>query len=225
MPESSGRRTRNKRRPGHAKRDLVHDKSTCIVCQNEQEFDIPDYLIRQVTSGNAVIFAGAGVSTETRAVIPWTFYEEIHEALGMSSEEKPMFPRLMSLYCERPDGRRQLLEKLRARLSYIQSFPELYRTATRFHHELSTLFYVDTYVTTNWDDYFERECGATPFVNPGDFALWNTRGRKVFKLHGSVSNLGSVVATDRDYRRAHMQLERGTLGAVLKLMLATKTII
>ena len=216
---------RSKRGSRNAKHELVHDKSTCVVCRNEQEFEIPDHLMKQVTSRNAVIFAGAGVSTETPTIFPWTFYDEIHAALGMSHEDKPGFPKLMSLYCKRPDGRRELLEKLRARLSYIRSFPELYRTATRFHRELSTLFYVDTYFTTNWDDYFERECGATPFVNADDFAFWNTRGRKVFKLHGSVSNFGSVVATDGDYQRARRQLERGTLGAALKLMLATKTII
>jgi hypothetical protein len=107
----------------------------------------------------------------------------------------------------------------------VRSFPELYRMATRFHRELSTFFYVDTYVTTNWDDYFEIECGATPFVNADDFAFWDTGGRRVFKLHGSVTNFGSVVATDEDYRRTHGQLQRGTLGAALKLMLATKTIV
>jgi SIR2-like domain len=129
------------------------------------------------------------------------------------------------MFCERPDGRRELLDRIRARLAYVRSFPELYRRATQFHRELSTLFYVETYFTTNWDDYFERECGATPFVNAEDFAFWNTRGRKVFKLHGSVTNFGSVVATDTDYRRAQRQLQNGTIGAALKLILATKTIV
>src|ERR1035437_604524 len=100
---------RSKKRLLKAHHDLVHDKSTCVVCQNEQEFEIPDHLMKQLTMGNAVIFAGAGVSTETRAVFPWTFYEEIHEALGMPQKERPAFPKLMSLYCKRPDGRRELL--------------------------------------------------------------------------------------------------------------------
>jgi len=181
--------------------------------------------MRQLTQRNVVVFAGAGVSTETATVFPWTLYDEIHKALGLSNDNKPPFSRLMTLFCERPDGRRELLERIRARLAYVRSFPELYRTATRFHRELSTLFYIDTYVTTNWDDYFERECGATPFVNAEDFAFWNVDGRKVFKIHGSVSNFGSVIATDEDYRHAQKQLQRGTLGSALKLMLATKTIV
>jgi len=131
----------------------------------------------------------------------------------------------METFCKRPNGRRELLEKIRKRLLYVRSFPELYRTATRFHRELSTLFYIDTYFTTNWDDYFERECGATPFVNADDFAFWNVKGRKVFKLHGSVGNFGSIVATDPDYRRKQRQLQRGALGAAFKLILATKTIV
>jgi hypothetical protein len=195
------------------------------MCRNQHEFVIPDHLLKQLTKRNVVIFAGAGVSTEAPTVFPWSFYDEIHEKVGLPEEDKPTFPQLMTLLCKRPNGRRELLEKLRSRLLYVRSFPELYRAATRFHRELSTFFYVDTYLTTNWDDYFERECGATPFVNADDFAFWDTRGRKVFKLHGSVSNFGSVVATDEDYRRAQKQLQHGTLGAALKLMLATKTIV
>jgi hypothetical protein len=215
----------SKKKTCTVKGPLTHDKSTCVICRDEHEFDLPDHLLTQLTNGNIVIFAGAGVSTESRTVFPWTFYEEIRGALGVAQEDRPTFPKLMSLYCQRPDGRRELLEKFRSRLSYIASFPDLYHQATAFHRELSTLFYLDTYVTTNWDDYFERECGATPFVTGDDFAFWNTRGRKVFKLHGSVSNFGSVVATDSDYRRTQRYLERGTIGATLKLMLATKTIV
>ena len=51
----------------------------------------------------------------------------------------------MSRFCpDRPDGRQRLLERILARLRYVESFPELYQQATRFHRELSTLFYVDT---------------------------------------------------------------------------------
>lgn len=214
-----------KRYSRRSKHELVHDKSTCVMCRDHHEFVIPDHLMKQLARRNVVIFAGAGVSTETTNVFPWTFYDEIHQTLRLSERDKPAFPKLMSMFCGRPNGRRELLGKIRARLSYVRSFPEIYQAATRFHREISTLFYVDTYFTTNWDDYFERECGATPFVSADDFAFWDTGGRKVFKLHGSISNFGSVIATDEDYRRAKRQLERGTLGAALKLMLATKTIV
>jgi hypothetical protein len=203
----------------------AHDKSNCAFCSSFRDFELPDHLLDQLSKGNVVIFAGAGVSTENRTVFPWTFYEEIHSELKLKDGDKPSFPTLMSMYCQRPDGRIKLIQHIHKRLNYISSFSELYRYATRFHRELSTLFYIDTIITTNWDDYFERECGASPLSTPADFALWNVPGRKVYKIHGSANNYGSIIATEDDYARAQESLEKGSLGSALKLLLTTKTII
>lgn len=227
QPRASARLHLRMRRDSttEAHTDPTHNKSNCQACRNRLGFTVPDHLLEQLIKGNVVIFAGAGASTESRSIFPRTLYDEVHADLGLSAEDKPPFPGLMGLFCRRPDGRRILLEKIRARFEYVESFPELYRMATRFHRELATLFYVDTYVTTNWDSYFEAECGAIPFVTAEDFAFWEAKGRKVFKIHGSISSLGSVVATDDDYRRARARLERGSLGSALKLLLATKTVV
>ena len=131
----------------------------------------------------------------------------------------------MQVLCDRPDGRKNLLQKIQQRFAYVSSFQELYRTATSFHRALSTLFYIQDIVTTNWDDYFERECGAIPLVTAEDFAFWDLPGRKVLKIHGSIQNLGSIVATRDDYDRAHKRLQKGALGSALKLLLATKTVL
>jgi hypothetical protein len=202
-----------------------HEGSNCEFCREFKEFVLPDHLLDALSQGNVVVFAGAGISTESRTVFPWTFYEQIHKALDLREDERPIFPDLMSRYCAQPDGRRKLLETIHNRFAYVDAFPELYRVATRFHQELSTFFNIDTYITTNWDNYFERECGAAPFVTAEDFALWNVPGRKVFKIHGSVSSFGSILTTAEDYAHARTQLEKGALGSALKLMLATKTVV
>jgi len=49
--------------------------------------------------------------------------------------------------------------------------------------------------------------------------------RKVFKIHGSTFNVGSIVATTRDYERAYRSLSRNVLGATLKHLLATKSVL
>jgi hypothetical protein len=203
----------------------AHTKTNCEFCRNFHQFEIPDHLLDQLKKGNLVVFAGAGISTETSMAFRFKFYDQIRAELRLAPKNTPPFPAMMGMYCKQPDGRRKLLEKLKNRFLYIEAFPELLRAATRFHREISTLFHVDTFVTTNWDDYFERYCGATPFVTAEDFAFWNMSGRKVFKIHGSVSNYGSLVVTDEDYRLARRQLERGAIGSALKLLLATKTIL
>jgi len=196
-----------------------------VFCRSFRDFVLPDHLLDQLSKGNVVIFAGAGVSTEAKTVFPWTLYEEIHSELKLKDSDQPSFPALMSKYCRRPDGRIKLIQHIHRRLNYVSSFSELYRTATSFHRELSTLFYIDTIITTNWDDYFERECGAMPLSTPADFALWNVPSRKVYKIHGSANNYGSIIATEEDYANAQDTLQKGSLGSALKLQLATKTVL
>lgn len=205
--------------------DQPHDPAECLFCRDFHEFELPASLIGELLSSNVVIFAGAGISTENRNVFPYTFYEDIRRELKVPETEIISFSDLMSRYCAQPNGRANLLRKIRERLEYIRSFPELYRSATRFHSELSTIFFIQSIVTTNWDDYFERECGAIPFVTPKDFTFWSIPGRKVFKIHGSISNFGSIVVTTEDYNNCYERLEKGVLGSNLKMMLATKTIL
>ena len=202
-----------------------HDPAECQFCKRFHEFDLPEPLIAELLSSGVVLFAGAGISTEDKSVFPCTFYEEIRSELKVPETESLSFSGLMTKYCAQMNGRANLLRKIRERFEYTRSFPELYRIATRFHYELSTLFFIESIVTTNWDDYFERECGATAFVMPKDFAFWSLPGRKVFKLHGSITNLGSIVATSADYQQCYKRLQKGILGSSLKMMLATKTIL
>lgn len=100
-------------------------------------------------------------------------------------------------------------------------------------HPLNTLSqgafdhsYVEDVITTNWDDFFETECGATPIVTAEDFgAFSDVPGRKVLKIHGSINNYGSVIVTDLDYAQCYRNLRTGIVGSVLKVLLASKTVI
>ncbi len=131
----------------------------------------------------------------------------------------------MSLYCK-AKSRRTLLHKIKNRFDYMKLFPEVYRDASMFHSELSTIPYIEEIITTNWDDHFERECDATPIVTPDDFAVFSDiPGRKVIKLHGSVSNYGSIVATEEDYQACYRRLRSGVIGSVLRVLLASKTVV
>jgi NAD-dependent SIR2 family protein deacetylase len=177
-------------------------------------------------TGKLVIFAGAGVSTESAGVYPRTFYQWIKDELKLPEEERINFSKLMSLYCSRPRSRKDLLRAIKERIDYVRTFPELYDHATEFHRELSTIPHLDEVFTTNWDDFFERECDAIPIVTGQDFAvLQDIPGRKVFKLHGSIYNFGSIVATEENYRKCYRQLSTGIIGAKLKVFLMSKTLV
>lgn len=196
----------------------------CAICKNNKPFELPDEIIEAAIKGELVLFCGAGISTEGKNVLPFSFYSSIQEELGVE-DNSISFSSLMQQYCNQPNGRKKLLKKIRERFQYIHSFAELERQATQFHRELAEIHSIHTIITTNWDTYFEQYCGAVPITIPEDFAFWDERSRFVLKIHGSIDNLSSVIATSEDYEKCYKQLQNGVIGATLKNILATKTVV
>jgi hypothetical protein len=202
----------------------MHKNKNCICCRNYNDFKLEKELLDAIHTGEAVLFVGSGVSTENEKVFPYTFYDEIKNDLDIPDEDNISFSNLMSKY-ETQKTRRDLIIKIRDRLDYVHSFPEIYRYATSFHEKLSTIPMIKEIVTTNWDTFFEDCCGATPFVTNEDMVFWDAPDRKVLKIHGSVNNLGSIVATKEDYKKCYRGLEKNLIGSQLKNILARKTLI
>jgi hypothetical protein len=193
------------------------------MCAYDKPFALPDHLLEKIKAGNVVVFAGAGISTENKNHCTSTFYEEVQADLKL--KDGLGFPELMTKFCELPDGRIKLLEKIKRRIDYFKSFDDFYRPMTRFHRAISPLFMITDIITTNWDDFFERECDFDAFIYDGDLAFWDASRRRVMKIHGSITNLGSVVATSEDYKQSFKRLNDGALGAHLKSLIARKTVL
>jgi NAD-dependent SIR2 family protein deacetylase len=178
----------------------------CVYCRTKKPFVAPDHLIEQIVAGNVVIFAGAGISTENKDYATTTLYEEIAHELGDDSGAS--FPALMSRYCSRPDGRLALLSKIKARFDYFRSFSDFYVIMTEFHRSIAPIHTIHDVITTNWDDFFERECEFDPFVYDSDLAFWDSSDRRLIKLHGSITNFGSIIATEEDYKASQASQQR-----------------
>jgi NAD-dependent SIR2 family protein deacetylase len=198
--------------------------SGCSICRNKRPFDFPDKLLETCLGGELVIFAGAGISTESPLVYPRSLYEELRARCSPRPNGESPFSTVMSAF-EKEHGRAELLKRIKGRIDYVDSYFQLRYMATRFHRELATLFPIAEIVTTNWDTYFESVCGAIPIVIPEDYAFWKLPGRKVYKIHGSISNVGSIIATEKNYKDRYKSLRAGIIGASLKHMLATKTVV
>lgn len=201
--------------------DLItqHEGVKCAECGDDLEAPIPERLTEDCHAGQIVLFVGSGASTESHNVMPHTFYDEIASALGGVSPEVA-FPDVMTAFVEK-EGRTALLTRFFNRMSYIDSFPRLYDGATRFHRGVAQIPFLREVITTNWDDYFEREADAVPLVAGADFDYWDLPRRKVLKVHGSVLNPGSVIASRSEYIASLTALRSGALGAAAKHLLAT----
>lgn len=206
--------------------DMSKNKTACecVICKQNHAFELSRDLLSKILSGRVALFAGAGISTESRNVFKHTFYETVANELQVDATGVS-FPEMMDKMCQEPDGRYKMIGLLKERFDTIESFPELYRGATRFHHKQGALRTIDTIITTNWDTYFEDVCKATPFVTDADLAFWDDADRRVLKIHGSIRSYGSLVATSDDYKKCQKKLKSGIIGSVLKSMLATKTVL
>jgi len=204
---------------------MKHEEK-CEICKNNIPFDMPEEIIKATIDGNLIIFAGSGISTESKSVNPLSFYEDIALELNQDPRKiKFTFPELMSKYCEKTNGKKELLRKIKDRFDYIKSFQYSYYMATRFHKELAAIYLIKEIFTTNWDDFFEIECGAIPFVTSDDLAFWDIPKRRVFKIHGSINNISSIVATKEDYKKCYEKLKSQFIGNYLKVSLSTKLIV
>ncbi|RZN11241.1 hypothetical protein CWO90_46550 [Bradyrhizobium sp. Leo121] len=204
--------------------EINGDNCQCEFCKRNKSFEAPSELLDAFLDGSVLLFAGAGISTEAPGVMPNTLYSEINYILGGTTHDRA-FPDLMEDFCSSPSGKIGLIQKIKEHFDYAYSHGQIYRNATRFHRELATFFPLDTVVTTNWDDYFEQHCAATPFIEDRDLGLWAAAERKVIKIHGSISNFGSIVATRSDYKACETRLQIGLLGAHLKSLLATRNVV
>jgi hypothetical protein len=55
--------------------------------------------------------------------------------------------------------------------------------------------------------------------------LYDVAGRKVIKLHGSITNLASMVATESDYKKRLEELSKNVMGGLVRTLLSTKTVV
>lgn len=199
-------------------------KCECAICKNNKPFEMPPEIIDAAINDDLVLFCGAGISTEKKTVLPFSFYSSVKEELDIN-DDNMSFCDLMQIYCESPNGRKKLLQKIRDRFDYIKSFPELQKMATTFHRELADIYSIKTIITTNWDTYFEDYCGALSITIPQDARFFDYSSRCVIKLHGSINNISSIVATKDDYDKCYDSLQSGAIGGLLKSILATKTVV
>ena len=202
---------------------IVGKEHRCDECGADADIALPDRLIEDCHGGKLLLFVGSGASTEGHNVLGNTFYDQIRERMR-HEESDTAFPDLMSAFVAR-FSRAELLTVFYERLRYIDSHPFFHLRATRFHRTVGQVPFFSNIITTNWDDYFETETGAVPLVHGPDFDYWDLNRRKVLKVHGSVLNPGSVIATREEYNRSLEALRSGALGTAARHLMATHSVV
>ena len=194
----------------------------CLECGYDTDVSIPNRLVEECHKGKLLLFVGAGASTESHNVMPGTFYDVVAGHVGTSDDLA--FPDLMTRFIEQ-NSRSDLINLFYERMRYIDSFPVLHGRASRFHRYVGQIPFLREIITTNWDDYFEREADAVPLVHGPDFDYWDLAQRKVLKVHGSVLNPGTIIASRSEYDFSLKALASHALGGAVRHLLATRSVV
>lgn len=203
-------------------KDNHNKECKCAFCGNN-DFEVPKEIIDAIKNENAVIFAGAGISTEGKNVYKTTLYTDINDELGEKYDNT--FPQLMTKYCNRPNGRRNLINRIIERFEYYKSFSEIDNIMKQFFNPLADIYSIKEIITTNWDRQFEEKCNCMPIIYNEDIPLLDEKRRNVYKIHGSIDNIGTLVMTESDYERCYNELRENLIGGRLKDLLSRKTVV
>jgi len=195
----------------------------CAVCEGREPI-LPVALYEDIKAGSVVLFAGAGVSTESGPHGTPTLYDEIAHELGGQRKRALAFPDLMQRYCKVVDGgqKHRLTRRILDRIERFAGPGEAYAMTTMMHRDIARVPYITRIVTTNWDPFFERELNIlVPIVEDRDVAFWDDSKRQVLKIHGCATRPYTMVATRDDYDRC-LRANKLVFNK-LRDLLATKT--
>lgn len=186
---------------------------------------IPPELIEKILKGECVLFIGAGMSRE--AGMPGS--ADLIRRLGEDPTAPSMTLPIAADKFEVTYGRRKLIEELRDAFDTASKFKPKALGSFRFIPLISALN--SLILTTNWDSLLEEvfddeKESCVVIKREHELTLLPRWPHVIVKLHGDLTDTGTLVVTRRDYgiRTAALRQPVG-FGAFLGTLLTTKTLI
>lgn len=92
---------------------VASEKCECAICALSIDFSIDSHLISELEKHNYVIFAGAGISTETKGAHPSSLYQTLLDEVGSISGAD--FWELVDTFESQPNGRQKRIQLVKDR--------------------------------------------------------------------------------------------------------------
>lgn len=165
----------------------------------EQSAFIKNY-VKALRENNAVVFAGAGMSTST-GLFDWkTLLQPIAERLGLDiNDEEHDLPALAQFFVDDQGGVRGELSQI-----LVEQYGKL-NLKSSANHEILARLPIQIYWTTNYDRHIEealKKHGKTPDVKKSEMDLsvnLPKRDAIVYKMHGDIESVAETVLTKHEY--------------------------
>lgn len=156
--------------------------------------------VKALKENNAVIFAGAGMSTPT-GLFDWKkLLKPIAERLELDiDDEEHDLPALAQFFVDNSGGVRGELSQM-----LVEQYGKMDLKSSH-NHEILARLPIQIYWTTNYDKHIEealKKQGKTPDVKKSDLDLainLPKRDAIVYKMHGDIETVADTVLTKHEY--------------------------
>lgn len=170
-----------------------------MIFTKEQTAFISNY-VKALKENNALIFAGAGMSTAT-GLFDWKkLLTPIAERLGLDiDDEEHDLPALAQFFVDDQGGVRGELSQI-----LVEQYGKM-GLKPSLNHEILARLPIQIYWTTNYDKHIEealRRQGKTPDIKKTqpDLAVnLPKRDAIVYKMHGDIETVAETVLTKHEY--------------------------
>lgn len=164
--------------------------------------------VKALKENNAVIFAGAGMSTST-GLFDWKkLLKPIAERLDLNiDDEEHDLPSLAQFFVDNQGGVRGELNQI-----LVEQYGKMNLVSTSNHEILASLP-IHIYWTTNYDKHIEealKKQGKTPDVKKthADLTInFPKRDAIVYKMHGDIETVSETVLTKHEYEDYNLSRE------------------
>ncbi|MCR5407588.1 MAG: SIR2 family protein [Bacteroidales bacterium] len=151
-----------------------------------------------VRKEDVTLFVGSGCSIPVAppaSALSKKFYEELNDSMREGVDENNLQETSSRLMLQEGDSlKRDEIIKM--------SFSGL--TPQAFHNNMALIPHIHTIITTNYDTLIEDAfcCGGIQvFRKDSECCCFQERQTHLYKIHGDVNELGSIVLSTEDYRR------------------------
>jgi hypothetical protein len=193
-------------------------------------------LFKAIQRREVVLWAGAGFSRYAGFKLGAGVVHHLFDTLSTAQQQQARafypitdaqgypamaLPAFASLYVNLHNGQAHALRREVSKLFTKRP------TSLKTHQQLASIPFIEHIVTTNFDTLFEQAYGSDKLhvVTDGTQLPYQDFSKTtLYKVHGSIENLNSLVLTEEDYRAFYTKSDKLLWGYIESLM-ATRTLL
>ena len=185
-----------------------------------------DNLFQLIRNEDVILWAGAGLSLYAGYPSGKKLRDELYNSLS-PSEKQQINPNL-----KLPDLAEEIYRLKGTKNPIIKVLKRVFKdktpTSLKIHEKLVQIPHIQTIITTNFDDLFEKAYGnqCEILTKSKDIPYINQEKTQIFKAHGDLNNPDSIIITDSDYNNFfRFDTEESVYWNKIKELISTKSVL